>query len=54
MVTTHYQHLPASVDWHSVIDDFGTLHDQPVSVGTWWNAFRFANVVTFSRRKCGL
>jgi hypothetical protein len=47
MVTTHYMHVPLNVDWLSVIDDFGNLHTQPVSVRSWWNAYRFANVVSF-------
>ena len=49
MISTHFQHLPVSIDWHSVVDDFGTLHTQPVSVRTWWNAYRFANVVSFEQ-----
>lgn len=47
MITTHYQHLPVSVDWLTTVDDFGDVHTQPVSVRAWWNAYRFANVVSF-------
>jgi hypothetical protein len=49
MVTHHYQHLPVNVDWFTVIDDFGNEHTYPVSVKSWWHAYRFANVVSFEQ-----
>lgn len=52
MITTHYQYLPCNVDWHVVVDDFGNVvHDHTsarmLSSRAWWNAYRFANVVSF-------
>lgn len=50
MITMHYLTLPASIDWHTVVDDFGNQY-RPFDLNphSWANAYRFANGQTFEQ-----
>jgi hypothetical protein len=52
MITKHYMHFACHSDIHTVVDDFGNVaHDfesaRMLPYSAWWNAYRFANVVSF-------
>lgn len=49
MVTTHYQYLPASINWHAVVDDFGTLRSEQPTSHAWASAYLFANGQSFEQ-----
>jgi hypothetical protein len=54
VITRHFQHLPCMVDIHMVVDDFGNVVRDSASANmlkphVWWNAYRFANVVSFEQ-----
>jgi hypothetical protein len=48
VITTHYRYMPCSVTWFDIVDDFGNVVSlSGLGSRTWWNAYRFANVVSF-------
>lgn len=49
MITRHWFNVPSDINIHAIVDDFGTLHTDLPSARAWWNAYRFANVVSFEQ-----
>jgi hypothetical protein len=48
MVTRHYNTMACSINWFDIVDDYGNVVNlQGRGSRTWWNAYRFANVVSF-------
>lgn len=52
MVILHSTVFEPHANVHHIVDDFGTLHTEQPNCRAWWNAFRFANVVSFD--ECGM